>query len=92
MWHESFYCEIQEVYASSWAAGIVEAARQVKPQLIMLAPEVQERLGTEELRDLKRRLSHWDPCSLILLTRGLALAVEPCGRPVRQPSCVNGRD
>lgn len=92
MWQESFYCEIRQVEAPDWLAGIVESARQVKPQVIMLAPEVQERLGANGLGDLKRHLGALDSCTLILLTRGLALAIEPCGRLVRQPSYVHHKE
>lgn len=92
MWQESFYCEIRQVWASHWTTGILEAARQVMPQIIMLAPELQEHLGTAGLRDLKRHLSPLDHCNLILLTHGLALAFEPCGRLVRQPSYAHHKE
>src|SRR5262245_39967322 len=89
MWHESFYCEIRDVYASNWASGIIEAARQVQPHVILLSPELQERLGAAGLWELKRYLGQGDRCTLILLTRSLAWASESCSRPVLAPLYVD---
>lgn len=88
MWDESFYCEIGDVTASSWTMGIAEAARRLHPHYIILTPELQERLGGNGIRDLKQRVGSMGRCSLILLTRGLALGVEPCGLAVSEPSCL----
>lgn len=71
-------CETESVEVPNLSIGIAEAAWKVKPNFVALTPELQERLGTGGLKDLRTRLGEMGRCMLILFAKGPALRLEPC--------------
>ncbi len=71
-------CEVEAVEVPNLTIGIVEAAWRVKPNFIILPPELQKLLGEPGLKDLKVRLGEMCRCTLILLRNGPAIRLEPC--------------
>jgi hypothetical protein len=71
-------CETETVKVPTLSIGIAEAAWRVKPNFVALTPELQDRLGTAGLRDLRKRLGEMGRCMLILFGKGPALQLEPC--------------
>ena len=71
-------CETETVEVPNLSIGIAEAAWRLKPNYVALTPELQERLGTVGIRDLRTRLSEIGRCMLILFGRGPSLRLEPC--------------
>jgi hypothetical protein len=71
-------CETETVEVPNLCIGIAEAAWRVKPNYVALTPELQDRLGTVGLKDLRTRLSEVGRCMLILFGKGPALRLEPC--------------
>jgi hypothetical protein len=71
-------CEVEAVEVPNLTIGIVEAAWRVKPNLVVLMPELQEALGKPGLRDLRTRLGEMSRCMLVLLGNGPTIRLEPC--------------
>ena len=71
-------CEVEAVEVPNLTIGIVEAAWRVKPNFIVLTPELQEALGKTGLRDLRTRLAEMSRCMLVLLGNGPTVRLEPC--------------
>lgn len=71
-------CEVEAVEVPNLTIGIVEAAWRVKPNFVVLIPELQETLGKAGLRDLRTRLGEMSRCMLVLLGNGPTIRLEPC--------------
>ena len=71
-------CRTDMLEVPNLTIGIVEAAWRVRPNFIVLSPELQKSLGKPGLRDLKNRLSEMSQCMLVLLRTGPAIRLEPC--------------
>jgi hypothetical protein len=71
-------CETATLKAPNLTIGIVEAAWRLRPNLIVIMPELQEVLGKSGLTDLKTRLGEMGRCTLVLLRNGPAIRLEPC--------------
>jgi hypothetical protein len=71
-------CRTDTLKAPNLTVGIVEAAWKVKPNFIVLMPELQHALGKVGLRDLKTRLGEMSRCTLVLLGHGPTITLEPC--------------
>lgn len=71
-------CEVEAVEVPNLIIGIVEAAWRVKPNFVVLIPELQETLGKAGLQDLRTRLGEMGRCMLVLLGNGPAIRLEPC--------------
>jgi hypothetical protein len=52
---EQIKCEVEAVEVPSLTIGIVEAAWRVKPNFIVLTPDLQKALGNTGLKDLRTR-------------------------------------
>ena len=76
--HVRIPCETETVEVPNLSIGIAEAAWRVKPNFVALTPDLQERLGTVGLRDLRTRLGEMGRCMLILFGKGPAIRLEPC--------------
>jgi hypothetical protein len=71
-------CEVEAVEVPNLTIGIVEAAWRVKPNFVVLIPELQETLGKAGLQDLRTRLGEMSRCMLVLLGNGPTIRLEPC--------------
>jgi hypothetical protein len=71
-------CEVEAVEVPNLTIGIVEAAWRLRPNLIVIMPELQERLGKSGLTELKTRLGEMGRYMLVLLKNGPIIRVEPC--------------
>jgi hypothetical protein len=71
-------CEVEAVEVPNLTIGIVEAAWRLRPNLIVIMPELQEHLGKSGLRDLKTRLGEIGRYTLVLLGNGPVIRLEPC--------------
>jgi hypothetical protein len=71
-------CEVEAVEVPSLTIGIMEAAWRVKPNFIVLTPDLQKALGNTGLKDLRTRLGEMSRCMLVLLGNGPTLRLEPC--------------
>jgi hypothetical protein len=71
-------CGVEAVEVPNLIIGIVEAARRVRPNFIVLTPELQDTLGKTGLRDLRTRLGEMSRCMLVLFRNGLTIRLEPC--------------
>jgi hypothetical protein len=71
-------CGVEAVEVPNLTIGIVEAAWRVKPNFVILTPELQHALGKAGLRDLRTRLGEMSRCMLVLLGNGPAIRLEPC--------------
>lgn len=71
-------CKAETVEVPTLSIGIAEAAWIVKPNFVPRSPELQERLGTVGLKDLRSRLGEMGRCMLILFGKGPAMQLEPC--------------
>jgi hypothetical protein len=71
-------CEVETVQVPNLTIGIVEAAWRVRPNLIVLTPELQNALGKTGLKDLRTRLGEMSRCMLVLLGSGPTIRLEPC--------------
>jgi hypothetical protein len=80
VWVEQLRCKTAELHAPNLLIGIVESARQVRPDMVILVPELQERLGRVGVAELKQHLGEISCCTLVLPARGLALRIVPCGK------------
>ena len=78
IWKEKLACEISEQRAPDNVLGIVEAARRINPDIIIIAFELRRRLGKEGINELKYRLSEIGSFVLMLLGRGPEMRVEIC--------------
>ena len=78
VWKEKLDCEIGEQKAPDHVLGIVEAARRISPDVIIIASEMRRRLGSSGIDELKYRLSEVSACTLMLPGRGPAMRVEIC--------------
>jgi universal stress protein family protein len=78
IWKEKLVCKISEHRAPNNALGIVEAARRINPDIVIIAFELRRRLGKAGMGELKRRLSEIGDCVLLLPGRGPAMRVEVC--------------
>src|SRR5262245_1318231 len=54
---ETFACTVDSLEAPSLLLGIVEAVRKKQPGIIIILPEIGDRLGAAGLEEVKRRLS-----------------------------------
>jgi hypothetical protein len=71
-------CEVEAVEVPNLTIGIVEAAWRLRPNLIVIMPELQEVLGKSGLRDFKARLGEIGRYTLVLLGNGPVIRLEPC--------------
>jgi hypothetical protein len=79
-------CQVEAVEVPNLTIGIVEAAWRVKPNFVVLAPDLQRNLGKCGLRDLRTRLGEMRRCMLVLPGNGPSIRLEPCtttNSPVR---------
>ena len=71
-------CEVEGVEVPNLTIGIVEAAWRVKPNFVVLTPDLQKMLGNTGLKDVRTRLGEMSRCMLVLLGNGPTLRLEPC--------------
>jgi hypothetical protein len=78
IWKEKLACEVSEQRAPNDVLGIIEAARRIKPDIIILAFELRRRLGKKGINELKYRLSEIGSFVLMLFGNGPEMRVEIC--------------
>ncbi|MBI3949755.1 MAG: hypothetical protein HY314_04800 [Acidobacteria bacterium] len=76
LWREQLPCETAEMLAPNPVIGIAEAALRVKPDIIILAPELLEHMTLADLDDLVRRLSEICRCILLVVGYGFSWEIE----------------